>query len=164
MRNLKIICLSDISPYATVKINQWLRENTVYKEDPKESKHTKCTYDKSLGYTNLDSDGKPLAGNLAGSLGWSHTYVNQGTKYENTFLNGMPLAGEFALLCFSGEDLHYIKLNLCKMRRNSFGGITEGEKALYDKLNRGNEPISSSLKRCKSLNESITYVSTDHTA
>lgn len=110
------------------------------------------------GYENLGSDEKPLAGILAGSVEYRPCYENLGTKYENVRFNSLPLAGEFVLLGTSGVELRYNKLKVRQIRRNSFGGITEDGRALYDKLNHGRAPFIDSRKRSNSVND-FRYIS-----
>lgn len=88
-------------------------------------------------YINLDNEGKPLARELAGTFELKRFYINLNKRYHNVDFRGLPLGGEFRLLAhLSGgtEDTGYNRLFKNRIRRNSFGGVTEDGIPVYDRL------------------------------
>lgn len=116
----------EIVPYATVSINKWLQDhleetrnihgydkrklplekNHVLNVSPEERKTSQL-------YKNLDIDGEPLAGKLAGAFELKHSYINVGQRYQNTDIQGLPVCGELLLVGSSHDyisDTRYSKL------------------------------------------------------
>ena len=151
----------EISPYASVSINNWLRENpgkAIDLRDVLASRIDACQANEGFSvstpylsnktsvskfYGNLDNEGKPLAGSLAGIIELKHFYTNLDRRYQNVDFMGLPLGGEFRLLSslngFIDETRYNRLFRNGRMKRNSFGGVAENGKSLYDKLFRGYE-------------------------